>query len=83
MTESQQLDWVANATGDVNYKRRVTFEQIAVDPEAEQDPLHPQITITRTAGKVTEIDMAPPEGHAFAVFMTAQGSLHIALRRRE
>jgi hypothetical protein len=77
--QPEQIDWVAVA-GDPPYQRRVTFEQIVVDPENPPDLFHPQITITRTAGKVTEIDMTPPADHTFAVFITATGSIHIALR---
>jgi hypothetical protein len=76
---TQQLDWVAQA-GDPGYKRRISFDHIVVDPGAEQDPLRPQITITRTEGKVTEIDLAPPEGHTFSLFVTAAGAIHIAIR---
>lgn len=79
---SEQLDWVAEA-GDPPHRRRISFEHIVVDPCAEQDPFHPQITITRTEGRVTEIDMMPPADHTFALFVTAAGSIHIALRKKE
>lgn len=81
MSEPQQIDWVA-LVGDPPHQRRIAFEQIVVDPEDPPDLFHPQITITRTEGKVTEIDLAPPDGYAFSLFITQTGSIHIALRKK-
>lgn len=81
MSTTEQLDWVSLA-GDPPHTRRVTFEHIEVDPEQTIDPLRPQITISRTEGRVTEIDLMPPDGYAFSLFMTQIGSIHIALRKK-